>query len=70
MTNASKEVIRVFGPNLIRWALGRMRAGSITPSLFADHHGVAGCQLSKETIEKGLTDLLATPRQDLPNSLR
>ena len=70
MTTAAQHVLKSFGPHLVKWALGRIRAGSITPRTFADSHGVQGCQLSRDTIQKGLTDLATTNPQDLPQSIR
>jgi hypothetical protein len=70
MTTAAQHVLKSFGPHLVRWALGRIRAGSLTPKTFAECHGVSGCLLTKETIQRGLTDLATTNPQDLPQSIR
>ena len=70
MTNAAQQVLKAFGPHLVRWAIGRIRARSMTPEMFADQHGIHGCQLSKQTIRVGITDLMTMHPQDLPVSLR
>lgn len=70
MTTAAKQIIDAFGPHLVRWTLERIRAGSMTPELFANGHGMQGCSLSTDTIRKGLSDLASMHPSDLPANLR
>jgi hypothetical protein len=70
MTTAAQQVLRFFGPHFVKWAIGRVRARSMTPMSFAENHGCHGCMLSKDTIANGITDLVMMPPSDLPQSLR
>lgn len=61
-----------YGHHLIRWAMARIRAGTMTPEQFAqsqtaDHHP---WDPRRPAIAKGIQDIMALDPSKLPESLR
>ena len=72
MTIAAQYVALNIGHHLIKWAIARIRAGTMTADQFAAQHSPnakPGAPVLA-TISKGIQDILRAKPEDLPETLR
>lgn len=61
-----------YGHHLIKWAIGRIRAGSMTPEQFAESQTMDAHPRDprRATIARGLREIMAEKPENLPDTLR
>ena len=61
-----------YGHHLIRWAMARIRAGSMTPEQFAESQTADAHPRDPKlaTIARGLREIMGEKPENLPESLR
>ena len=72
MTTAASYVALNYGHHLIKWAIARIRAGTMTPEQFAE------CQTTdahprdpkRATIARGIREIMGEKPENLPETLR
>lgn len=71
-TIASNYVLKTIGHHLIKWAMHRIRAGTMTAQQFAEQQApnVRPGDNTRQTISTGIVELMHTKPEDLPITLR
>lgn len=72
LSTAAYYVTLNYGHHLIKWAIGRIRAGSMTPEQFAESQTADAHPRDpkRATIARGLREIMKEKPEDLPESLR
>ena len=72
MTISAQYVALNIGHHLIKWAISRIRAGTMTPEQFAAQHSPNARPDAPvlRTIATGIRDIMRAKPEDLPETLR